>query len=328
MTSEPIETVENRQTVVVEINMFPNEPAGLFNFSDVAKRMGIKTDQFWIVMTTTRHGLLPLSSKQYFFEDKQGAQDYLDANPVGKVQDDPRNMAEFLKARQDIGFIEKVFDDPSPYINFFGVSGEDGQLPWQVLRDAGLSDGYSVSPKVLDYLGTKRVETIKSIHGENWEVVAEMEFCFSNLPSSSLAYVAAQREYNYYITQDNFAAGYLQRDLEMLTHGVERAAQRANEYSERQSERSAKGGQAIAQKAELRRIAFFRLALSDVSSWIWKSESEQRRFLKRLSSEHDKTTGEDLFMHGSKTLSDQWFDDALSSLRQSGELEALLSGKP
>ncbi|MBT3141363.1 hypothetical protein KL867_09890 [Ruegeria litorea] len=328
MTNQPIETVGNRQTVVVSIDMFPNATDGLLNFSDLAKKMGIETDQFWIVMITTRHGSLPLHTESRFFEKKLDAQNFFKENPIGTVQDDPRNIAEFLKTKHGAGFIEKIFDDPDSPINFLGVPGEDGQLPWQVLKDAGLSDGYSASPKVLDYLGPERVLQIKSIHGENWQVVAEMEFCFSNLPSSSSAYVAAQRQYNYYITQDDFAAGYLQRDLEILVHGVERAAQRANDYSQRQSERAAKGGEAVAQKAELRRTTFFKLALSVAASWVWKSESEQRRFLKGLALEHDQSTGEDLFKRGTKTLSDQWFDEALSSLRQSGALEAVFSGKP
>ena len=326
MKSEPIETMGNRQTIVLNIKMYPNDPTSPLSFSKTAKKMGIETEVFWIVWRVIRHGSLPEDTDFRFFENKQEAQEYLDANPIGTILRDPRNIAEFFKARQPDNVVEQIFDKPNSPINFLRAGDEDGSLAWQVLNDAGLNDGYSVSQKILDFLGANRVEKIKSVHGENWKVAAEMEFCFQTLSSSSSAYVAAQRQYNYYVTQDDFAAGYLQRDLEMLVHGVERAAQRANEYSERQSARAAKGGEAVAQKAELRRTTFFKLALSNVSSWIWKSEHEQRRYLKKLSVEHDLNTGDDLFKHGSKTLSDQWFDDALSSLRRSGELEAVLSG--
>lgn len=327
MTEQPIETKENRQTVVVSVDLFPNDPNSPMSFGSTAKNLGIESDEFWIVVLVMRDGSLPEGTSVKIFENEQKAREFVDANPVGSIRQDSENTAERVKVIRGSDLLEQMFDKASPPTNFFKAGDEEGYLVWKTLKDGGINDGYRTSPKVLEFLGAARIEKFKSIHGENWTVAAEMEFCFLTLPCSSSAYVAAQQKYNYYIVGDDFSAGYLLRDLEMLVHGVERAAQRANEFSERQAARAAKGGEAIAQKAELRRTTFFRLALSNVSSWIWKSETEQRRFLKKLSTEHDKSTGDDLFKHGSKTLSDHWFDEMLSSLRQSGELEAVMSGK-
>jgi len=323
MTEKAKHTAETRNTVVVSVDIEKMDANSPLFTKRMAEKAGFEAECYWVITEQTRHGTRPIETDFLIFDSEEAALEYLNSNPVGSVKDDARNLAEILSKNVNYSEILNFIDEPSSTLNVFGVPGEDGMLVWEVLKDSGLTDGYQLSPKVRDFLGKERVNKIKSIHGENWTAAAAMEYCFINLPSSSSAYIAAQQQYCYYIAGDDFAAGYLLRDLETLVHGVELAAQRALQFSERQAARAAKGGLANAQKAELRKATFFRIALANLNSWIWKSESEQRRFLKRLANEHD----EELFSHGAKTLSDNWFDEMLATLRQSGELERVLSAK-
>ena len=101
----------------------------------------------------------------------------------------------------------------------------DSPLAFDVLLEAGvLEPGYQISRRALEFLGRRRIASLKRRFEENWSVAAEYEYCFLNFPRSSPAYVAAVYRYHYYITGNDFAAGYLWRDLECLVHGVETAA--------------------------------------------------------------------------------------------------------
>ena len=68
--------------------------------------------------------------------------------------------------------------------------------------------------------------------------------------ASEAAYVAAAYQYHFYITNDDFSAGYLWRDLEVLVCGVEAAAQSLSDMRKKASDA---GGKRSAKARELRR---------------------------------------------------------------------------
>lgn len=130
-----------------------------------------------------------------------------------------------------------------------------------------------------------------------------------------------ERKYNaYYLVDASMKVGGLIEAIEWkLNH--ESAAIRAYEYSQRLKKNAPAGGAATSQNAKDARTAFFNIALENASGWIFKTPNQQVSFLRDLTI---KQGPDDLFMRGGKPLSKNWFKDALSELRQSGELEKAL----
>lgn len=282
--------------------------------------------ELWITSVCTKSGSLPESTGIIVHESKMAAEEHLLQYQTGSIFEPGQDEEDLFQTVQKV-FGQRIFDEPELGKTFLSTPNDDGYLTWKTLSDAGLNDGINLATKVSDYLGPERIKALKDIYGDNWEVAAEMEYCWYNLDSSSSAYVAAQQQYNFFISQNDYAAGYLQRDLEILTEGVEDAVERANAFFEKQSKRSAKGGEANAIKAQTRRLTFYSLALKSTAEWVWKSENEQRRYLKGLALKNDLDTGEHIFQINKKPLSDSWFDQAISELRLSGELERAMTKK-
>lgn len=282
--------------------------------------------ELWITSVCVKSGTLPASTGIIVHKSELAANESLSQYQTGSIFAPGQNEDDqFLTVQKAFG--QRIFDEPELGRTFLSTPNDDGYLAWKTLSDAGLNDGVNLATKVSDYLGPERIKALRDIYGDNWQVAAEMEFCWYNLDSSSSAYVAAKHQYNFFVSQNDYAAGYLQRDLEILTEGVEDAVERATAFFEKQSKRSAKGGEANAIKAQTRRLTFFSLALKSVAEWIWKSENEQRRYLKGLALKSDLDTDEQIFQINKKPLSDSWFDQAISELRLSGELERAMTKK-
>lgn len=238
------------------------------------ERFGPECVELWMTTLTTKSGSLPERTSMFVHESKEASEAILAAHPVGSFFDpEPNENDPFQNGSRIWG--EKIFNDPQIGAVFLSAADDDNYLAWRTLKEAGLNDGYRIAPKVVSFLGEDRIEKLKALYDDNWQAVAEMEYCWYNLDCSSSAYVAAQKQYHYFVSQDDFAAGYLQRDLEILVEGVEEAVARANEFFEKQSKRSAQGGAANAEKAKLRRTRFYSLALESATRWIWKSKTSK-----------------------------------------------------
>lgn len=212
----------------------------------------------WVVWITTRSGLLPATLGMKIFKSKADAEDFVAEFPVGK--EIPQNVKWIGQEERRLGHIRDSINRKD--VPRAGTGDEDSPLAFGVLIDAGLETWRSgVSPLVRDSLGRRRIGELKNTFGENWTVAAVFEYCWINLPPSSPAYIAALYKFHWYITQDEFAAGYLWRDLEMLIHGVESAAVTSMERAKRAgaagSERSAQNRQKrqLALIAEMERFA-------------------------------------------------------------------------
>lgn len=179
----------------------------------------------WNVELTVRTGSLGESHISYSFRAEKDANDFCDAHPVGSEIENSQ-VTIFTKIPELLGK-EREFIDAG----FLGRAGHagDGENPlaFEVLEKAGISGFSGISKDVIHFLGNVRIEELKSIYKENWGVVAAFEFCWKNLPHSSPAYAAAAYQYNHYILEDDFAAGYHWRDLEILVSGAEERALKA-----------------------------------------------------------------------------------------------------
>lgn len=146
---------------------------------------------------------------------------------------------------EDVELVRNIMRPGFP----LGIAAGDRESPlaFHVLGDAGIySERFGpLSGEVIDFIGPQRLGEIKELFGGNWQVAAAFEYCWLNLPHSSPAFVAASYQYHHYITEDDFAAGYHWRDLEIMVHGVEAAALKAIETRKRAGESgSAKSAEA------------------------------------------------------------------------------------
>ena len=171
------------------------------------------------------------------FADQEELNSFLCDNQEGQERADNKGIEHFDKK-----LVQKLISPNS----LLGVAAGDREEPlaFDVLGDAGIyACRYGpLSEEVKESLGKERLYELETSFGENWHIAAAFEYCFLHLPHSSPAFVAASCQFHYYITEDDFSAGYHWRDLEVLVHGVEETAKKA-------IDRSKKAGQSGSKKS-------------------------------------------------------------------------------
>lgn len=236
---------ESRKSIVRGIKCRV-EKRGSFGFPPKEAFAGKEEpDEVWVVSLEVQEGMLPKTSVWSHFYSKGEADEYVSKHPIG---------SEFPF---HASWIHASVDDWVK-LGFFPINrgDQDLYLPWKVLQDSGLSDENGLHPakKVLDFLGQERTLALQAQYGENWEAVAEFEYAFKQLPHSSPAFLAAACRFFYFVLEDDFGAGYLLRDLEVLFYGVESQAAKALETRKRAGEA---GSKKSSQAREKRRACLF-----------------------------------------------------------------------
>ncbi|MFV1592634.1 hypothetical protein VWZ88_08680 [Phaeobacter sp. JH20_36] len=205
--------------------------------------------EIWWVRVTTQEGLLPEASHSTYCKSLAEVERIKGTYIVGKeMSGEHENKWPGLESKRR-KFLLAAMD--GGYTPAGGNAGdEDSPLAFNTLEAAGITDGLKLTKAVLASVGKQRVGELKAKHGENWEAAVTYEYCLLNLPHSSPAFIAAAYQFNWYITGDEFKAGYLWRDLECITSGIELEALKAIEMRQKAGK---KGSQSSA-KARNRRI--------------------------------------------------------------------------
>ena len=224
-----------RKALVTDISIECEERGSLGYPRDFLMN-GSLPDSLWVVYLTIQEGLLPPISYREFFETEAGAREFCANHAIGSDFSRPLEPA----------LLKNVSFDSLVDANFLPLTNARTEAfsVFETLRTSGLTgiDGQNTSILVLDFLGDTRIRTLQERYGENWQAAACFEYCFYQLPHHSPAYIAAAHNFCYYITGDDFKAGYLLRDLEVLLANVETDALRGIK-----TRKSAKaGGQARA----------------------------------------------------------------------------------
>lgn len=248
---------KNRQTIVRDVHVSRLTRDSLGFPKEVFDELG-QPSEVWEVRFTIREGMLPQTSFREFFLTEEEANQKAAAFPAGsEYEDSPRS---WLKSRGE-DFFRKIVDGGGMLL---GVGDEDLYLPWKVLVDEGITapNGIHASQKVLDRLGQARIEELKNRFGDNWEAAAEFEYCWLETPHSSAVCIAAECRFHHFISENDFATGYLLRDLEVLVHGVEREASKAIQMRQN----AGKAGSVQSSKSrEARRLALI-AAMEDAAA--------------------------------------------------------------
>lgn len=193
--------------------------------------LGSDIDEIWSLKITVQTGLSPTTIVCTFAKTEKELDDFIAKNPVGGVLEgmdyprwyQPEGIRQIIDARGRI--------DPL-------AGGYKSSLAFDVIFEAGLTrESFgSASDEVLNFLGEERISELQTMFEEEWETAGIFEFCCFNLPRSSPAYAAAAHMYHFYITGDDFAAGFHWRDMEIMVHEVEENAQKAIEARKKAGE--------------------------------------------------------------------------------------------
>lgn len=256
MTSGYLEST--RKTIVEGLRIDYHSPAeGTFHdwvaqFTDGERR------DVWIVWITFRTGITGQTIIPFVWYSQQDAQLFSDRHPVGEVVEDG-----LLNSNSSLKELLRIQLDQAATQGFASPADPDAFLIYDVLRGAGITDqrGEEPSQAVQEFLGSARIEELKKIHDGVWGKCAEFEYCSLNLPHSSPAYIASACRFHYYVTQDDFSAGYFFRELEIVVMGVE-----ADAYKARETRKNAgKRGSESSSKARKNRIFSLMEALENAA---------------------------------------------------------------
>ena len=210
----------------------------------------------WTVTLTLQEGLLPERNSRCHFDSEEVAEAFMAEHPIGSEYQDNLHDLIFSSIKNLDQFIE---------LGYFPIKAgsSPSNLPSDILLTAGILDENSKFParKVLDHLGRDRVEQLRRTYDETWDIVACFEYCWIHLPHSSPAFIAAASKFCHWVLRDGFREGYLLRDLEIITGGVEAQAVRAIETRKKAGD----SGSRKSTEARDSRIAAFWQALEDVA---------------------------------------------------------------
>lgn len=224
------------------------EARGSIGFPKGAFEEGREPSEVWRVYLDVQEGLLPQESILTYFLSEEEAKAYTKKHPIGSIF-----TYSFTSE-----FIEKMDFEKWVDLGWFPIKagGPNSFTVFDTLKSSGITDeaGINTSQHIIDALGTERVKALIEIYGENWQVVARYQYCVNALPHSSPAYIAAAHDFCYFILEDDFKAGYLLRDLEVLLNGVEVTAVQAIEMRQKAGR---SGSRKSSQAREKRRSMLF-----------------------------------------------------------------------
>lgn len=247
-----------RKTIVESVKTLHHRPGDAL-FPDFLFKNDSEPVEVWELFITTRTGLLPSDHWMHICYSEEDAKALEKRFPVGCEVEEYSAIQGIAQWRMD--FIRSAMEGRS----FFGVRAGDEESPlaFDVLYQAGIYQKRygQISQTVIDFLGKQRTGELKNRFRENWRVAAAFEYCWLRLSHSSPAFMAASYQYHYYITKDDFSAGYYWRDLEIMVHGVETEAQKAIEMRKKAGD---SGSKKSAQSREMRRRSLL-TAIEDVA---------------------------------------------------------------
>ncbi|MCV2867569.1 hypothetical protein OEW28_02880 [Defluviimonas sp. WL0002] len=178
--------------------------------------------QLWTVWLTIKTGMLPRETRFTIFYSEDEAKEFMASNAVGSEIKEAWQVPGELSDPLKVHYTDII--DSKSSVGFRSYGDLDSPLAFETLEAADIYLGQGLTQQVIDFIGELRADELRRQFGQNWRAAGAFEYCLMNLPRSSAAYVAAAYQYHYYVAENDFAAGYYWRDLEVIALGVESAA--------------------------------------------------------------------------------------------------------
>ena len=199
-------------------------------------------DPVWQVLLVTRTGLDKEELGLSYFTTEEDAQEQVSIMPVGLVFGDHCRFPLRFKHLFENESFNRTKGSTSILHLLVGLRDEEAVtgLCYQALVGAGVKSEktYNTTGQVLNWVGKEHSDWMKECFGENWSSVAEYEYCKNHFPDSSLASLAAALFVTQFVICDDFAAGYLTKEIETIAGGTEEIANKAVAAQERRTEAS------------------------------------------------------------------------------------------
>ena len=215
----------------------------------------------WFLWTWTRTGLDKEAVGSWPFRTREQAEAAKREWPVGTVYGYgfgwPDRFKNLIEAKSE------KYDPTTALEAWFLAFDEDSvhSKCYEALAGAGVisEDTYETTPVVLDWLGEEHIEWIMHLFGESWSTVGQLEYCINHFADSSLASLAAKLFFAQFIANDDFAAGYITKEIEVIVGGTEQAAQKSTETRR-------KAGLAGGEASRARRKANLDMLMEEIES--------------------------------------------------------------
>lgn len=251
MTNERF-TKPNRETKIESVRLWSTKSGEIMHPSKMlGESLGLEmadlANEIWHVFTTVKTGFDRTSSTLSLYKSEAEAVKATKAYPEGSIL--PQNELPIPFRLQEIQ------QDDGGFSGLLTSAGDtDFFKCYDVLMGAGIIQRNTDPTKaVLDWLGEDRVASLTAEFSANWHIAAELEYCAHHFPRSSLAFTSSLIFFNYFITEDDFSAGYLLRELEFIMGGAEEIATSAAKL---RAKAGAAGGEA-SRSAKNRRLKAF-----------------------------------------------------------------------
>ncbi len=250
-------TKPNRLTEVISTDI-REEIVGSFpgySLESLASQIDVENlrdgDTVWTVWTKYLTGMDRKTYGAAIFASRAEAESAAQKMPVGTKFGDgfgfPKRFKDLFEGQDATKIMSYMFstgDDDAVDFTCYEAFFESGV---DRVKFGGLSE------KVVQWLGDEHIHWMREEFGENWEAVARLEYVMNHFPDSSLVGLAAKLFFAKFVTYDDFATGYLVKELEAVIAGTEEKAMAALEA---QSKRIKASGEKSA-KAKLERLEAF-----------------------------------------------------------------------
>ncbi|WP_283644284.1 hypothetical protein, partial [Marinovum algicola] len=189
--------------------------------SEDIKRAVQSREKLWAVHVTTKPSFDSERTFLQFFACAENAENAVSEYPIGAEID----FWEDLRPKSRDFETGKLSIETA--VSILGRGEPPYFLIYDALHGAGVYENFKTSKEVLNWLGNEGAQWLASEYGENWEVVAVMEYCVRHFPATSLACMAARVMVADFISDGDYDTGYASRELEVLAGGAENLAQKA-----------------------------------------------------------------------------------------------------
>jgi hypothetical protein len=175
-------------------------------------------DDVWVAYFELVTGTLPSSYKKFLFTSEEKANDYLSMFSLGTSWiDHLPDCAQELSFSGFSSIIPEIIDGYE-----FQMDRSERWLADEILLDRGISEGsFDPSERVIKALGSDRIAELWKNFSRKYGTVAMFEYCRRYYGASAIEFIAANYKFQMEVVEDYFAAGYLQRDLEIFKQGGE-----------------------------------------------------------------------------------------------------------